>query len=206
MPRLFSLLYDHVMRRTERSTLGGWRAELLGDLEGEVLEIGAGTGANVAFYPRGLRRLVLTEPDRFMVPKLEATLAKVGRGDAEVVAAASEALPFPEASFDVVVSTLVLCSVPDLPRTLREIRRVLRPGGTFVYLEHVESERASARRWQHRLEPVWKHLAGGCHLTRRTSEALQEAGFAPLHETRASMHPAPSFLRRTVRGAARAPA
>ena len=206
MSWLFAAAYDPFMRKSEEACLRAWRRELLAPLEGRVLEIGAGTGANLPFYPRSLARLVLTDPDRHMQRRLEeASRAGGAAPPVEVAPATADALPFEAGSFDAVVSTLVLCSVPDLARTLDEVRRVLRPGGTLVFLEHVAAEdRPSRLAWQRRLEPVWRRLAGNCHLTRRTDEAIRAAGFSFDRLTRASMQKALPFVRPTIRGVARA--
>lgn len=199
-------VYDRFMRATERACLQDWRGELLGGVSGDVLEIGAGTGANLAHYPGGVTRLVLTDPDRFMIAKLEARVRQMGRRGVEVHVAPATALPFGDASFDAVVSTLVLCSVPDVEATLAEVRRVLRPGGAFVYLEHVAAEDAPSRlRWQRRIEPLWSRVAGNCHLTRQTGGAIRRAGFVIDHEARESMRRALPIVRPTVRGIARCP-
>lgn len=202
-----SLLYDRVMSSAERACLVDWRADLLHGLGGEVLEIGAGTGANLPHYPAAVTRLVATEPDLHMLEKLRARVRTGGRPTPQLVAATSDDLPFPDASFDAVVTTLVLCSVPDPTRTLTELRRVLRPGGTLVYLEHVAAEGDPDRlAWQRRIEPVWKHVAGNCHLTRRTGDAIRHAGFDVEKEQRESMRKSFFFTRPTVRGIARKPA
>ncbi len=206
MSWLFATIYDRFMRRTEEH-LAAWRAELLRDLQGRVLELGAGTGVNLVFYPAGLARLVLAEPDRHMRARLVAKVARERPGaevGVEVVDAAAEALPFDDASFDVVVSTLVLCSVDDLGRALAEARRVLRAGGALVFLEHVAADDRPGRlAWQRRLEPAWRRLAGNCHLTRRTAEAIEAAGFDLQACTRESARKALPFVRPTARGVAR---
>jgi ubiquinone/menaquinone biosynthesis C-methylase UbiE len=200
-------MYDRANARTEALGLAAWREELLAPLSGEVLEIGAGTGANLGGYPATLDRLVLAEPDRFMRDKLEPKVAAAALPfPVELSDAGVDLLPFPDATFDAVVSTLVLCSVPDQDAALAEILRVLRPGGTFVYLEHVAAvENPKRHKWQRRIEPVWKHLAGNCHLTRTTDQAILAAGFQTTEERRASMRGSPPWVRVTVRGRAVAP-
>lgn len=201
MSLLFASIYDRFMRRTERACLDEWRTALLGPIRGHVLEIGAGTGANLAHYPSSLERLVLTDPDEHMLARLRRR-PEAQRG-VEIVRASADVLPFPDESFDVVVSTLVLCSVPSVERTLVEVRRVLRRGGTLVFLEHVAADIPPRLRWQRRVEPLWSRLAGNCHLTRETDRALVAAGFTIESLTRESMRKALPIVRPTVRGTAR---
>jgi ubiquinone/menaquinone biosynthesis C-methylase UbiE len=154
--------------------MGGRRRRLLTGARGAVLEIGGGTGANLAHY-RNVDRVTIAEPDPFMRsrigPKLEEASVPV-----EVSAAGAEALPYPDGSFDTVVSTLVLCTVLDQEAALDEIRRVLRPGGRLLFIEHVRAA-GSAARWQDRLEPLWRRLFGGCRPNRDTVAAIESAGF-----------------------------
>ena len=206
MSWLFSTIYDPFMRRTERACLADWRAELLAEAAGEVLEIGAGTGANVPFYGSAVTRLVLTEPDPHMRLRLSRRVADGHVPRTEVSAGEAGLLPFDAASFDTVVSTLVLCSVPDPARSLADVRRLLRPGGRLLFLEHVAADdRPDRLAWQRRLEPAWLLVSGNCHLTRRTGEAIRTAGFEIERETRDSMRKALPFLRPSLRGVARAP-
>ena len=208
MNKVAADLYDRVMRGVELAGLGQWRADLLGTLEGDVIEVGAGTGRNLDRYPSTVTRLVVCEPNRHMRAHLDHALAThpCAAGSVEVVDAPAEHLPFPDASFDVAVSTLVLCSVDDPATALAELRRVLRPGGRLVFIEHVAAEDRPRRlTWQRRLEPLWKRLAGNCHLTRRTEDAIVAAGFEVDDVERASMRKAPPFVRPTVRGTAHRP-
>jgi len=176
---------------------------LLRDLAGQVLEVGAGTGLNVSCYPRALSRLVLSEPDAHMRSRLSRKTRAHDWGRAEVMDASLEELPLPDDAFDAVVGTLVLCSVPRLDRALAEIHRVLKPGGRFVFLEHVAAENRPRRLgWQRRVEPLWKRLSGNCHLTRRTGEAIRAAGFAIVDIKRESMRKAWPLVRPTIRGIA----
>jgi ubiquinone/menaquinone biosynthesis C-methylase UbiE len=154
--------------------MGERRARLLaGDL-GAVLEVGGGTGANLAHY-RDVDQVAVVEPDPYMRKKLFPKALAAGV-PIEVSAAGAEALPFPDASFDTVVSTLVLCTVPDQALALGEIRRVLRPGGRLLFIEHVRAAGPTAR-WQDRIEPLWGRLLGGCHPNRDTVSGIKEAGF-----------------------------
>jgi len=192
-------LYDWLMASTERACLAAWRRSLLEQASGRVIEIGAGTGANVDFYTDRVTKLVLSEPDRGMRTQIAAKLKREG----EVVDAPAAALPFADGSFDMAVSTLVLCTVPDPAAALAELHRVLRPGGSLLFLEHVAAEEGTSRRaWQHRLEPLWKRVAGGCCLTRTTWTNLEAAGFEVTACTAESMRRALPILRPTIRGVA----
>jgi ubiquinone/menaquinone biosynthesis C-methylase UbiE len=152
------------------------RRRLLAAAGGRVLEIGAGTGANLPHYPPGVVELIVSEPDRGMRRRAEGRLRQEGRA-ATLVDAAAHELPFPDASFDTVAATLVLCTVPDQAAALLEIRRVLTPGGQLLFLEHVRSGDPGLAAWQDRLERVWGIAAGGCHPNRDTRAALEAAGF-----------------------------
>jgi ubiquinone/menaquinone biosynthesis C-methylase UbiE len=204
MSWLMAALYDRFMRQSEAACLDRWRAELLRDLSGNVLEIGAGTGATLAHYPRAVTRLVLCEPDRHMRRRLELRSAALRPGRTEVADCSIDALPMPAESFDAVVSSLVLCSVPDQRAALAEVHRVLKPGGRLVFLEHVAADGNPRRlKWQRRVEPVWKHLMGNCHLTRRTEAAIAAAGFRIERIERESIRKAMPLVRPSVRGVAR---
>lgn len=154
--------------------MGERRERLLAGARGEVLEIGGGTGANLPHY-RNAERVVVTEPDPFMREKLWPKLAGTGV-PVEVSDAGAQSLPFPDDDFDAVVSTLVLCTVPDQRAALAEIRRVLRPGGQLLFLEHVRGTGRVAR-WQDRILPLWRRLFAGCHPNRDTLAAIEAAGF-----------------------------
>ncbi|KWX04799.1 hypothetical protein TH66_06450 [Carbonactinospora thermoautotrophica] len=171
--RYFARYYDRITQVAERRWLGAVRDRLVGELGGQVLEIGAGTGANLAHY-RGAARVVAAEPDRAMRHYLRQRLDQA-HVPVEVSAARGEDLPFPDASFDAVVSTLVLCSVSDLDRTLAEVRRVLKPTGRFVFCEHVRAPGVRGR-IQDLLTPVWRRLGAGCHPNRRIRAAIERAG------------------------------
>ena len=137
--RFFALTYDRQMVKIEKAGLQAHRQQLLSPLSGHVLEIGGGTGANLALYGAAVTSLTVTEPDPSMLRRLEAH-ARERMPSARILRAPAEDLPFDDGSFDAVVSTLVLCGVDDQPRALREIRRVLRPAGQLLFFEHVRSE------------------------------------------------------------------
>ena len=171
---IFEALYDPVGSSAERRWMGGRRRRLLTGARGAVLEIGGGTGANLAHY-RNVDRVTIAEPDPFMRSRIGPKLEEA-RVPVEVSAAGAEALPYPDGSFDTVVSTLVLCTVPDQEAALDEVRRLLRPGGRLLFIEHVRAA-GSAARWQDRLEPLWRRLFGGCRPNRDTIAAIEDAGF-----------------------------
>jgi ubiquinone/menaquinone biosynthesis C-methylase UbiE len=203
MSWLMSVLYDRFMRESEQACLERWRGELLHDLAGKVLEVGAGTGATLPLYPAAVTRIVLCEPDGHMRRRLQARCAALAPGRAEVADCPAQALRWPAGSFDAVVSSLVLCSVPDQGAALSEIGRVLKPGGRLVFLEHVAADSNPPRlKWQKRVEPVWKHLMGNCHLTRRTEAAIAAAGFRIERIQRESIRKAMPLVRPSIRGVA----
>jgi len=171
---IFATLYDAMAASAERRWMGERRRRLLAGASGAVLEIGGGTGANLAYY-RDVDRVTVAEPDPFMRNRIGQKLADA-RVPVEISEAGAEALPFPDGSFDTVVSTLVLCTVPDQDSALDESRRVLRPGGRLLFIEHVRAEGSTAR-WQDRLDPLWRRLFGGCRPNRDTVAAIEDAGF-----------------------------
>lgn len=167
-------LYDLAGRRAEKGELGRLRHDLVSQLEGTVLEVGAGTGLNLAHYERA-ERVIALEPDSGMASRLRKRASESAM-PVDVVTGTAESLPFEDASFDTAVVTFVLCSVEDPHAALAEVRRVLRPGGRLVLLEHVRGADRLAR-WQDRLTPLHRKVAGNCHLNRATRDAVAEAGF-----------------------------
>lgn len=198
---LFAALYDRLLSGVEAAGLQAHRQRLLGDLTGRVLEIGAGTGANLPLYGQRVQSVTLAEPEAPMARKLERKIADSRRA-VEIVRAPAEHLPFPDASFDAVVSTLVLCTVSDQARALGEIRRVLKPGGRLVFIEHVRSEEPRLARWQDRLNGLNRIVAHGCNCNRRTLEAIGAAGFRLTSLERTVLHKAPPFVRPLIVGVA----
>jgi ubiquinone/menaquinone biosynthesis C-methylase UbiE len=200
----FARFYDRLTARTERAGLGEMRRELLGSASGRVLELGAGTGHNLEHYTDAVTELVLAEPDPNMAKILRERLQRDGTAAANpsVIESPAEDLPFDDGSFDVVVATLVLCTVEDPVRALAEVRRVLVEGGRFLYLEHVRSARRGLARWQDWLERPWGWVSGGCHPNRPTDQLLAGAGFFIDSLERDKLPKAPPIVRPVVRGIA----
>jgi SAM-dependent methyltransferase len=194
------VIADFLGRLAEKE-FGPQRDELLRHARGRVLEIGCGTGFNLAHYPPAVEQLVITEPGRGLLERARRRAARNGRR-VEALEAAAEALPFEDASFDTVVSTLVLCSVRDQDKALGEVRRVLKPGARFLFLEHVRANDFRRARWQDRLERPWSVVAMGCHPNRATLEHIKAAGFE-LEELRAGELPkSPPIIRPMIAGRA----
>ena len=151
---------------------------LIPQAQGRVLEVGLGTGRNLPYYdPTRVRQVVGVDPALHM-HSLAAQRAKASGLNVSLMGLSAEKLPAPDASFDTVVCTYTLCSIPDPVAALREMRRVLTPGGKLLFSEHGRSPEASVARWQTRLQPYWMPLAGGCHLDRDMPALLAQAGFA----------------------------
>jgi len=199
----FAALYDPFLALGERRGMADQRRALLVGAAGRVLEIGAGTGANLPAYPPDLDTLVVTEPDPGMARRLRRNVAR-RRPDAQVLCVAAEDLPFPDGAFDVVVSTLVLCTVPDPVAAVAEARRVLRPGGRLLFLEHVRAEDARLARQQDRFTSPWRAFAAGCRCNQSTLDVLG-ATFDLEPPTRATWRGMPSIVHPLVRGAAVVP-
>jgi ubiquinone/menaquinone biosynthesis C-methylase UbiE len=168
-------------RRGEEHGMGERRRELLAKAQGRTLEIGAGTGANIPYYPDGVGELVLAEPFEPMRRRMERKLRESGV-KASTLDASAESIPLEEGSLDTVVSTLVLCTVDFPDVVLSELARVLRPGGQFLFIEHVRSRSPRTARWQDRLETPWRHFAAGCRCNRDTIASIQAAGFSTEYE------------------------
>src|SRR5215831_12778287 len=152
------------------------RRKLIEGASGDVLEIGGGTGANLSYYGAGVESLTVTEPERPMLKRLERKVRE-RNSRVTILRAPAEDLPFQDASFDTAVSTLVLCTVDDQPRALRELRRVLRPGGKLLFMEHVRSEEEKLAKLQDRMHGFNVRFAHGCHCNRPTVDTIKAAGF-----------------------------
>jgi ubiquinone/menaquinone biosynthesis C-methylase UbiE len=204
--RIFAAIYDRLLAGTEKGGLRDMRAELLREAEGRTLELGAGTGLNLPHYTGSVAELVLTEPDRFMAARLRRRLADEPPAPprVEVVEAEAEKLPFDDASFDTVVSTLVFCTVDAPGAAMSEVERVLRPKGRLLYLEHVRSpDSPRLARWQDRLVRPWGWFAGGCHPNRSTGETMRSTGLDVERLERGRMPKAPPLVRPLISGSAR---
>ncbi|MFE8071247.1 class I SAM-dependent methyltransferase [Marinobacteraceae bacterium S3BR75-40.1] len=170
-------VFPHLLEVTDRA-LREDRHQLLHQATGDVLEIGIGSGNSLPWYGTAVNRLVGLEPSADLLSHCREKLAEqVPPFPVELVQAGAEDLPFPENHFDTVVAFLVFCTIPEPERAARELRRVLKPGGRVLVFEHVRSERPGVARWQTRVDPVWKHLACGCHLDRDTANVFARAGF-----------------------------
>jgi ubiquinone/menaquinone biosynthesis C-methylase UbiE len=202
--RLFAAAYDRGLKATEEAGLRLMRQRLLEGARGRVLELGAGTGVNLDLYPAGIAELVAIEPDPHMAKRLRAKLAGSGR-PATVVEAPAEELPFDDAGFETVVSTLVLCTVPDQAAALSEAARVLKPGGRLLFIEHVRAEDPGLARWQDRLEKPWRFLGDGCHCNRDTVAAIAVSPLLLGNVERGSLPKAPVIVRPLVHGEATLP-
>jgi ubiquinone/menaquinone biosynthesis C-methylase UbiE len=199
--RVFAAGYDTFMKGPEQATFRAHRKALLGRVSGRVVEIGGGTGANLEFYPAAVTELVITEPEEPMARRLERKLAEHSL-PARIVHAPAEALPVEDGSVDYVVSTLVLCTVSDPSKALAEVRRVLKPGGRLVFLEHVRSRNPRLARWQDRLQPLQYRLGHGCHCNRPTLDNLKAAGFEVDQVEHDHVKKAPPIVRPLIVGAA----
>lgn len=172
-----ALLYDPFLWVGEIAGMRRMRSTLLAGARGRVVEIGCGTGLNIAHYPDDIVELVLTEPEPGMRRKLARRLKRHGRV-AQIVDAPAEQLPLADGSVDTVVSTLALCTVGDPERALREIARVLHPDGQLLFIEHVRASSPSLAARQDKLLQPWRRFAGGCCCNRKTVELMRTCGFA----------------------------
>ena len=201
MGRVFALMYDRLGAVSEEAGMREERRRLLQRASGEVLEIGAGTGLNLALYPPTVTRVVAVEPDPHMTRRLRRKAHEV-RVPVELMSAPAEAVPLADGSFDTVVGTLVLCTVDEPAVVLAEIARLLRPEGRYLFLEHVRAHEASLARWQDSLAPLWGVIEGGCHPNRATLATLRASPLtvSEVHEGR--LPKAVPLVRPMIRGVA----
>jgi SAM-dependent methyltransferase len=202
--RFFAMTYDRQMTKGEKAGLRACREGLLAGAAGRVLEIGAGTGSNLRFYGPAVESLTLTEPETPMLRRLQRKAA-VQAPRARVLRAPAEDLPFEDAAFDVAVATLVLCGVDDQPRALRELRRVLRPGGQLLFLEHVRSGDTRLARSQDRMNGINRFVVG-CDCNRPTLDSIRDAGFTVARVEHTTLAKVPRFGSPAIVGSATVPA
>ena len=161
-------------------TIGQYRQAVLAACQGQVLEIGFGTGLNLSHYPKHIHKITTIDSNssmpRWAQPRLDQTTIEVAQ---HILSA--EKLPFPDSSFDTVVSTWTLCSIADVGQALQEVRRVLKPAGQMLFIEHGLSSDAEVVRWQHRLNPLQQIVGDGCQLNRNISGLISQAGLNILH-------------------------
>ena len=202
--RFFAMTYDRQIAKVEEAGLRDSREGLLAGAAGRVLEIGGGTGNNLPFYGAAVESLTITEPESPMLRRLERKAREQAPG-ATVLRAPAEDLPFDDDCFDVAVSTLVLCGVDDQPRALRELRRVLRPGGRLLFIEHVRSGDPGLARSQDRMNGLNRFVVG-CDCNRPTLESIQNAGFTVTRVEHTTMPKVPKFASPAIVGSATVPA
>jgi ubiquinone/menaquinone biosynthesis C-methylase UbiE len=170
--RVLPRITDRVMGMSEFTVI---RARVAADLRGEVLEVGFGSGLNVPHYPGSVAKVLAVDPAT-LGRKLAAKRLAESSVPFEFAGLDGQALALPPESVDHALSTWTLCTIPDAPSALREIRRVLRPGGTFHFVEHGRSPDTKVARWQDRLNPLQRKVAGGCHLNRRIDQLIADSG------------------------------
>ncbi|MDW8369372.1 MAG: class I SAM-dependent methyltransferase [Geminicoccaceae bacterium] len=179
------------------------RRRTLARAGGLVLELGGGTGRNLPLYRPPVARVLAIDPDRAHLSRARtrAAHASVPVG---LVAATAEALPFPDHAIEAAVSTWCLCSIPDVERALAELHRVLRPGAPYAFVEHGLCPEPGIARWQHRLTPIWRRIAGGCRLDRPIASLIARAGFVVERLETGKLMPGPRLAAWTYLGLARA--
>jgi ubiquinone/menaquinone biosynthesis C-methylase UbiE len=191
LPRVLDL----AMRKKDLAQL---RALWVSQARGEVLEVGMGSGLNLPFYSEDVQSISGVEPSLEM-QKIARKRLKAERPVVFLTQSAEDKLPFAESSVDTVLSTWTLCTIPDAPRALREMRRVLRPEGRFIFIEHGCSPDAGVVAWQNRLNPVWNRIGGGCNLNRKIAELIEGAGFR-ITELKTEYLPGPRPMTYTYQG------
>lgn len=197
LPRITNVLCN-------TNAAGPQRERVCAGLAGDVIEIGFGSGLNVAHYPRDVREVFAIEPAdvawELAADRVAASAVPVHRAGLD-----GQSLPFPDDRFDAALSTWTMCTIPDIDAALRELRRVLKPGGALHFVEHGLAPDEDVRRWQHRFDPLQQRLFGGCHLTRPTADLLKGAGFEITELDTYYEKGAPKILGANALGVARSP-
>lgn len=170
---VFPQIMDWIMSDKETAKI---RKEILAEVSGDVFELGFGTGLNLPHYPGHVKKLVAADPNPGMRKTAQERMAK-SHIEVDCRVLGGEALPFDDESFDTVVCTWTLCSIPDAERALAHCHRMLRPGGKFIFVEHGLAGDSTVRKWQDRLNPFWGILGGGCHLNRDIKELILDSKF-----------------------------
>ena len=200
--RFFAATYDRQMAKVEKAGLRAHRESVLAEATGRVLEIGAGTGGNLLLYGSCVESLTMTEPDLHMLCRLEHKVRDKAP-EATVLRAPAEDLPFEDDSFDTAVSTLVLCGVDDQPRAVRELRRVLRPGGRLLFIEHVRSADPKLAHKQDRMNTINRFMVG-CECNRPTLSTIEAGGFEVTRIEHLTAKKIPKFASPIIVGTATA--
>jgi ubiquinone/menaquinone biosynthesis C-methylase UbiE len=194
LPRVLDL----AMRNKDLTRL---RADWIPKARGIVLEVGIGSGLNLPFYSTAAQRIVGVDPSLELQQIARKRMAAQQRAIEFLSQPADSHLSMADASIDTVVSTWTLCTIPNALRALQEMKRVLRPDGKFIFIEHGRAPLPRVAAWQDRLNPVWKHIAGGCHLNRKIDELIESAGFR-ITELKTSYLPGPRPMTHTYQGLA----
>ena len=202
--KFFAATYDRQIAKTEKAGLRALRQQLLAAAAGDVLEIGGGTGANLPFYGTAVQSLTITEPEAPMLRRLERKAQRSWHRKPWCCARLQKTSRSTTTAFDVAVSTLVLCGVSDQPRALRQLRRVLRPGGQLLFIEHVRSDDAKLARRQDRMNPINRFVVH-CDCNRPTLTSIEQAGFTVTQLEHQTMPKVPSFVSPLIVGIATAP-
>ena len=177
------------------------RRQYVGQATGDVLELGIGTGLNLEHYSDEVRSVTGVDPAAELTEKARER-AETIKPKVEVLGISGESLPIDDNQFDTVVCTWTMCSIPNPYRAVEEMRRVLKPGGDVIFVEHGRADDASVVKWQRRIEPLWKIIGGGCHLTRRMDDLLEQGGFRITRKT-TGYEPGPKFAAFMMHGFAR---
>lgn len=189
------------MRQSERVGLREVRRAAFEQASGKTVDLGAGTGANLGLFPEAVSDLYLVEPDPHMLKRLEPKLEASGQR-AELVAAGAEELPFDDDSIDTVVCALALCTIPDPERALREVTRVLRPGGRFLFVEHVRADTPRLAGWQDRMAGGWHFFCDGCYCNRDTVATIEASPLRLDRVETGTMPRVPSLVKPLAVGSA----